>query len=368
VRASRGSHASVYPDALDVVHDVDRSGAPPRVLDVSRTYNVAMMAATRFNAAALAASALSFALAVLACTSGSPVTDGTCVVTGLRARPADSMVEACEVVRRRFVELTGRPAAQVSLTFEDTIVLHGSVEGARVVLRLPAPAVLARSASRLGVSEAPFGGSWDEALTNIARHEIGHVLLAAALHDTSTAKTGKQYGTWLPDWLDEAVAQWGETEHSRGSRMAQARAAVSAVGPLRDFVTRSHPLIAQDVLLTQVNVESFGPCRGDCGPRYRAGTRTVRRALQRDGTVRTDTTWTPPDSVPAARVEELYYPVSLSIVSFVRERFGSTGAAELFARLQQGAASVDALGALMPQGGFDAFEREWRTWLCAKSP
>ena len=44
-----------------------------------------------------------------------------------------------------------------------------------------------------------------------------------ALHDTTAIAPGTRYGTRLPDWFDEAVAQWGETQQGRDERLADAR-------------------------------------------------------------------------------------------------------------------------------------------------
>lgn len=87
----------------------------------------------------------------------------------------------------------------------------------------------------------------------------------------------------------------------------------------------------------------------------------------RDGSFLTDTTWVAPGIAPPARAVDVFYPVSLSIIAFVHERFGAAGTRQLTARLEHGASSADALGAVMPTGGFDAFEREWRSWLRGNS-
>jgi hypothetical protein len=308
------------------------------------------------------------ALFTLACSHQiRPGTPG-CRVEGLSAQEEVAMNSACAAAREHFAALTGLPAAPLRLQFQDANVQDARIDGDTVIVRLPTPAHYERMGASVGMSSAPVGKGWTDMVATLARHEGGHALLAAALHDSVAGVRGKRYGTRLPDWFDEAVAQWSEPDALRAQRLAQAPAFATEVSSLKDFISKPQPYIAQEAIVQVHEWVRMGPCQGDCGPNYRAGTRTVYRSLFRDGSVRAETTWAGPGVVSAAREGEIFYPVSLSLVTFIHQRFGSEGTRRLTAALVRGETSEAALGALMPAGGFDAFEQAWRSWLRKRTP
>ncbi|MEN5115965.1 hypothetical protein ABE488_01320 [Luteimonas sp. TWI662] len=84
--------------------------------------------------------------------------------------------------------------------------------------------------------------------------ELGHAQYRAAYWPDAEPVDG-QYGTPAPDWLDEAAAVRMEGQAARAqyerSFFAALRTASPAILPLAQFLTQTHPVVAQRQALMQ---------------------------------------------------------------------------------------------------------------------
>jgi hypothetical protein len=151
-----------------------------------------------------------------------------------------------------------------------------------------------------------------------AAHESAHRIATAMLYPgDSTAALG-QYGSPLPDWLDEGIALLAEPPDDQRARLALLfDGAMIYALPLRRFLYMAHPALS--------------------------------------------------GAAPGSQLRQTFYGQSLAFSLYVRERAGPGGVRALVARLQGGAnqgAALTALPGLPADGG--ALEQDWLAWLRAR--
>lgn len=174
-------------------------------------------------------------LPVLLAGAGSPTPPGPCEVTGDTSSEDDVAlaITACESARARFGELFGEPVPNVRIQLtRDSGYRIGTEEAGAAVLWPTSEAMRPAEDDHVALQ-------WREVLP----HEASHALLTARFFaDVEIAED--DYGTPLPDWLDEGVAIWAEPEESRAERIAQARGLPAHRRGLEDILTAPHPAMA----------------------------------------------------------------------------------------------------------------------------
>lgn len=144
----------------------------------------------------------------------------------------------------RFKELLGSypPRGKV------TLLRAGSGARSAVNTFLPPPP---------GASESDFGKTvwtlqwfdpprnWTPSTPDLMTHEAGHLMfthwVAPRLKPTQLVRKDR-YASRLPDWLDEAIAVWGETDYMRRVRRIQVRQRLGRHYPLAKLFASEHPL------------------------------------------------------------------------------------------------------------------------------
>lgn len=242
-----------------------------------------------------------------------------CRVTGVMESADDVALalSACEIARARFAELFGGPVppVRIQLTRSAGYRIGTDDEGAAVLW--PTSATMEASMGRGHVSL-----QWREVLP----HEMAHALLTARFF-AETEIPDSEYGTPLPDWLDEGIAIWAEPPESRAERIAQARALPLGRQSLAAILGSPHPAMANDAAW-----------------RMREG------------------------AAPPTDDEALwaFYPQSIGVLAFVMESGGPEALGALMERLLSAVVppGVDLLSGLpgMPQDAAGVLEA-WDAWL-----
>jgi len=209
---------------------------------------------------------------------------------------------------------------------------------------------------------------------NIIPHEAGHRLFAVYIGKLRVWATPNQYGTQLPDWLDEAAAVWMESAVRRRKRVSTIR---NSTPSLDRLVTLEHP-----------NADFVNSNTGD----FRISTRTVmppcakctwladslRKKFQiidsgTDAGGREKTVTWYSDKPPAKSdtfEEREFYPLAYSLLRFIRIRGGAAAVRELISRYQVDprprVAVLSALPGLPASTG--ALEKAWHAFLASLPP
>ena len=162
-----------------------------------------------------------FVLALGACALPNPGPD-PCLVTGGAPRGDVARARAaCAQARDRFAAILGEaPAGTIALSA--TQGLSTFTEGGRWTLTWPMSARLTAGMPGAAGSGSESTRFLDEQWQEVLPHELGHIMLGAFLYSPGRTLTG-EYGTYMPDWVDEAVAISMEPERTRADRLAQVR-------------------------------------------------------------------------------------------------------------------------------------------------
>lgn len=310
-----------------------------------------------------------FLLAVGACTTAPRGAD-ECAITGDVSRSDLALARAaCMNARRRFTSILGDPPAG-TIALSTTRGFAGFTEGARWSLVWPTSSRLAAGMLRLPTGAAPsdarrfIAEQWREVLP----HELGHVMFGAWLLTPGREMAG-EYGTYMPDWVDEAVAISMEPDTIRGVRLAQARGFLPLPG-LAEVLAFRHPLRGNRDEAFSTRVVSSPPCDGSCDRERPGDTRTITERVFRDGRVTVDTAYVagarPLDADPLAR----FYVLSYALWSYVESRGGREAITTLVSRLRRNPRDPMAMAGLpgLPST-LPAIDADWRAWLAAtRSP
>jgi len=158
--------------------------------------------------------------------------------------------------------------------------------------------------------EAKKGAEPDETMA----HELGHLFLIFWIHGTTPP--APQYGSLLPDWLDEGVASLLECAAGHKGYAAEMRKRIAAEThlPLKDLFGCLHPDSREK------------------------------------------------SSKPKAKERWLFYAESWSVTAFLLERYGAKAMRHLVATLKEGKSMDTAMGAQgLPKSVAD-LETAWKAW------
>lgn len=244
---------------------------------------------------------------------------GTPAATGdeIRARAA------CQTARARFAELFGDPVPEVKvILWEEAHYRMGLLRGEAAIF-WPSSQAMTPSTEDSAAAEQHVAAQWREVLP----HEISHLLLAVRFFRDAPATRAGEYGTPLPDWLDEAVAIWAEPTESRDRRVEQARELPTEYRDLHTILSTPHPATGRSAAY-----------------------------IARDGTAR-----------PADFTLWAFYPQAIAVLAFVHEQGGTAATTELIRRLLSDLsepAGSDVLAGLpgLPSEAA-AVEAAWNAWM-----
>ena len=305
-------------------------------------------------------------LALAACTARPGGTADECQVLGEPTRADASLARAaCSRARSRFAGMLGE-APPGTIVISATEGFSGSTLGGRWSLTWPTSARLATGIAGPGAAAAPSESRRfiEEQWRDVLPHEIGHVMLGAWLYSPGREMTG-EYGTYLPDWVDEAVAISMEPDSIRNARLAQARS-FSPLPPLAEVLAFQHPLSGNRNGAFSTRVLSSPPCDGPCDRERPTDTRVITERVFRDGRVTVDTVYTAGaqrlDADPLAR----FYVLSYALWAYIEDRGGRDAIATVMTRLRRNSRDQAALAGLpgMP-ATLGAVDADWRAWLSA---
>ena len=307
-----------------------------------------------------------FLFLLLAACTARPRAGDPCGVVGNAPRGDVALARAaCSRARQRFAAILGEPPPG-TITISTTADFEGYTEGGHWSLVWPASSRLARgaggpSSGRDASAERRFV---EEQWRDVLPHEIGHVMFGAWLYSPGR-EMGGEYGTYMPDWVDEAVAISMEPDTIRNGRLAQALE-FTTLPPLTEVLGFRHPLSGARDQAFSTRVLSSPPCDGPCDRERPTDTRTITERVFRDGRVTVDTAYAagarPLEADPLAR----FYILSYALWSYIESRGGRDAVGTLISRLRRNPRDADALAALpgLP-ATISAIDADWRAWLRA---
>jgi hypothetical protein len=230
---------------------------------------------------------------------------------------------ACQIARARFAELFGDPVPGVRvILWEEAHYRMGLLRGEAAIFWPSSQALAPRTDDRTAAEEH-VASQWREVLP----HEISHLLLAVRFFRDAPASRVGEYGTPLPDWLDEAVAIWAEPTESRQRRIEQARELPPEYLDLRAILVTPHPATGQSAAY-----------------------------IARDGTAR-----------PADFTLWAFYPQAIAVLAFIYEHGGTAATTELVRRLTSDPAEPAGPRVLAELPGLPVdvagIETAWSEWL-----
>lgn len=146
-------------------------------------------------------------------------------------------------------------------------------------------------------------------------HELGHLFFVFWIHGT-TPPAKKQYGSELPDWLDEGVACLLEGPRAREAYAAEVRrrARAGTTLPLAELFGGLHPISREE------------------------------------------------SDVPRIEDRWLFYAQSWSVTAFLAEECGAAALRRVVATLRRGKRVQDALGAKGLPDSLEELEKRWKEW------
>ena len=300
---------------------------------------------------------LLFCSTIAACALPAASTEG-CAVRG-RAPQADVVraEAACANVRRRFAATIGRPP-EGTIVLSDEQGLVTWTEGGRWTLTWPTTSRLSAGSAGLGSTPVDFvARQWEDVLP----HEIGHIMLAAWLYLPGRPLAG-DYGTYLPDWVDEAVAIAMEPERTRAFRLSQTSAFPSP--DLASLLSLPHPGATSrgDAFSTSAVISR--PCSGPCDRARPDDTRVITSRVFRDGRTSVDTTWVAGDHRLETDSVARFYTLAYALWAYIEHRGGRSSITTLLERLRAAPSDSRALAGLpgLPRT-LPEIERDWRAWV-----
>jgi hypothetical protein len=300
---------------------------------------------------------LLFCSTIAACALPPVASDG-CEVRGRAPRSDIALARAaCANARRRFASVIGRPPdGTIILSDEQGLVTW--TEGGTWTLTWPTTAKLAAGSAGLPSAPVDFvSRQWEDVLP----HEIGHIMLAAWLYVPGRPLAG-DYGTYLPDWVDEAVAIAMEPAATRAFRLSQTAAFPSP--RLGELLSAPHPgpMTSGDAFSTSAVISR--PCSGPCDRPRPDDTRVITSRVFRDGRTTVDTTYVAGDHRLETDAVARFYTLAYALWAYVERRGGRESTETLLRRLRTAPSDSAALVGLpgLP-GTLSEIERDWRAWV-----
>ena len=287
-----------------------------------------------------------------------------CIVTG-RGSSADFLIarRVCAMAEYRFAQLTGTtaPAGGIVLSREGGMV----AEAGRAEWRLqwPTSARMRETARELELDEVEVSREWETTLP----HELGHLMLAANLFRDGLPHAAEEYGTPLPDWIDEGAGIWMEPEPSRAERLRQAvTLANAATVSLGELLRARHPLATRPDGPYATRIVINPPCLRCERP---SPERTQRIAYRyfRDGRTAVDTTYLIATGGTLDEPEARFYALSYALLAYLHDRGGKPAIQQLLARgrLDPGGDLLTGLPGIPADAA--SIEQEWRRWMVARA-
>lgn len=240
-----------------------------------------------------------------------------CVITGGAPRSDVARARAaCSGARQRFTAILGdAPIGTINLS--PTQGLSTFTEGGRWTLTWPMSSRLAAGMPGVSGADMETRRFLDEQWQEVLPHELGHLMLGAFLYSPGRVLTG-EYGTYMPDWVDEAVAI------------------------------------------------SSPPCDGPCARERPGDTRIITERVFRDGRVTVDTAYVSGERALEADPLARFYILSYALWAYIEARGGRGAIDRLIERLRRNPRDVTAIIALpgLPRTAA-AVEADWRRWLAS---
>jgi hypothetical protein len=187
-----------------------------------------------------------------------------------------------------------------------------------------------------------------------------HVLLGKL---PGTEPEGQEYGTALPDWLDEGLAIAAESDGVRQRRLEQAREAIERLPRLDSLLAARHPSQVHRwprgvERVTVSIIHCAKPCQT---PGHRSDTVTIIQTRV-EGQLRFDTIYGP--SQYAAAANNLFYVSSYALLEFLRSTLGDEAISALASAYRdQAVRNTLPLGQSAIGSDPNSVERAWKTWL-----
>jgi hypothetical protein len=274
--------------------------------------------------------------------------------------------DICERIGARWTMLVGTNPIPGTIRFVDRDGYHGIQMDDSWTLESPLPK---------GVREDPAYRSRDGLLRyyaeNIIPHEAGHHMFAVYVGRLRLGALPNQYATQLPDWLDEGVAVWMESVAMRRKRVTAIRTSTPS---LERVVTLWHPnsdLVNRNADDFRISTRTVMPPCARCTwlpDSLRRRFQIVDAGTDVHGQSRTVIWYS--EKAPAAGhtlEEREFYPLSYSLLRFIRFRGGAAAVRELIARYQVNPKPrVEVLSALpgLP-ASTAALEKAWHAFLAS---
>ncbi|MBI4617719.1 MAG: hypothetical protein HY720_29170 [Planctomycetes bacterium] len=175
-------------------------------------------------------------------------------------------------------------------------------------------------------------------------HEAAHLMFLHHVNPGCIAALQQNfngYGSFLPDWIDEAVAVYHEPESMKATRRQQMKELVDQHIPLSRFFTMNHPIGAH------------GPGAGGAGGIDPADLQKKLQELSQGG---------------VGGEANLFYVQSLSVFEFMLEAGGPTFVRKLVEHLQKGGTTEAGLALLSRRElkTLEGFESAWVAWEKAR--
>jgi hypothetical protein len=211
---------------------------------------------------------------------------------------------------------------------------------------------------------------------DVIPHEAGHQLFMILFGRSGATVNADQYGSPAPDWIDEAPAVWMESRSHRQGRM---KPVLRTKPSLAALVTMAHPN-SGFVHDRSPGPDSYNFQRTVIPPCAKCtwlpdSLRKRYRVIdyRADGRGRTDTiVWysarnpTRHDTIE----EREFYPLSYSLLRFIRVRGGTAAVNEIIARYREDPTPRVAVFASLPglPASVAAFETAWHEFLNRPPP
>jgi hypothetical protein len=287
-----------------------------------------------------------------------------CIIIGNAPRGDVTRARAaCDVARQRFAGILGEaPTGTISLSATQGLATF--TEAGRWTLTWPMTSRLTAGAPH-GADATETRRFLDEQWEEVLPHELGHIMLGAFLYSPGRVPTG-EYGTYMPDWIDEAVAISMEPQNTRADRLSQARD-FTTPPPLLEVLRFRHPFSGNRSEAFSTRIVSSPPCDGPCVRERPDDTRIITERVFRDGRVTVDTTWVAGErrleTDPLAR----FYVLSYALWAYVDARGGRRATDTLIERLRRNPRDLSAITALpgLPPTAA-ALEADWHRWLATR--
>jgi hypothetical protein len=248
--------------------------------------------------------------------------------------------DACRQAAAEYRQLLGSAAPRATMTFRKSQTLSYTADRHGAGLLIPRP-------------ETPLDSAyWRQAIP----HELGHAMYISA--------RGRPwaYGPGRGDWFFEGVAMWAEGQNARNERLWTAKALATPIS-LSQLLAMAHPLQDDRTPAVEGTIE-VRICDSPCAERPKGPDTLILHTYRtKSGAMRIDTL--PPSSpyVYANAIAAQYYPLTMSVMCFIRQRGGASAIRRVRSRIERRAPGnvIENLPNLPSTA--EGFEDAWWAWL-----